>query len=465
MPPAVASSLYFSVRFCTENPLRHVLFFDVFVCPRDLKLRLRRQLMEYRQIKLRVHPSCPSFRGVTFLALLNLLSLTSLSAQTTPSVSKVVGTVQAISGNSVTVLSDAGATSSVSVEDATKLLQIEPGKTDLKEAVPLALADLQPGDRILVRGLLADDGKTIRAASLIAMKKAAISEKQTKERAEWQRGVGGLVKSIDPATQIVVLITNGINTPKEVTVHLAQNAVLRRYAPDSTRFDAARPAPLSVVQVGDQLRARGNHGADAANFDAVEAVSGSFRNIAGTVSSVDSASNTVVVQDIALKAPVTLRVTAESQMRKLPPAFAERIAARLRGQGGDSTVPGAGQPGGQGGGQGARESASPGSAPQSGPGPGPGPGQSRTNGAGGPGAGGGAGDFQQMIARMPAATLPDLQKGDAVMVVATQDAGKDSVTVITLLDGVDAILRASPKGGQDMILSPWSLGGGEPSGN
>jgi len=70
-----------------------------------------------------------------------------------------------------------------------------------------------------------------------------------------------------------------------------------------------------------------------------------------------------------------------------------------------------------------------------------------------------------MIARMPAATLSDLQKGDAVMVVATQNTGKDSVTVITLLDGVDSILRASPKGGQDMILSPWSLGGGEPSGN
>jgi hypothetical protein len=70
-----------------------------------------------------------------------------------------------------------------------------------------------------------------------------------------------------------------------------------------------------------------------------------------------------------------------------------------------------------------------------------------------------------MIARMPAATLSDLQKGDAVMVVTTQGNGKDPVTVITLLDGVEAILRASSKGGQDMILSPWSLGGGEPAGN
>lgn len=414
--------------------------------------------MNYRQSKYPVPAAYVLALGACLLVFAILFAPASLRAQAAPSVAKVVGTVQTISGNSLTVLSDAGASSSVAVEDATKLLQIEPGKTDLKEATPLSLSDLQPGDRVLVRGLLADDGKTIRAASLIAMKKAAISEKQTKERAEWQRGVGGLVKSIDPAAQIVVLTTNGINTPKEVTVHLAQNAVLRRYAPDSTRFDAAKPAPLSVVQVGDQLRARGARGADPANFEAVEAVSGSFRNIAGTISSVDPATNTVVVQDLALKAPVTLKVTTESQMRKLPPAFAERIAARLRGQGSDTPA------------QGAAAVAPGGPAPSAAPSAQRAEGSSAaTGGAGanrGAGTGGaGGGDFQQMIARMPAATLSDLQKGDAVMVVATQGAGKDSVTVITLLDGVDSILRASPKGGQDMILSPWSLGGGEPSGN
>lgn len=406
--------------------------------------------MKHCQLKLPVSAVYAPALGLSLMACAVLFAPASLCAQAAPSVAKVVGTVQSISGNSLTVLSDAGAASSVAVEDATKLLQIEPGKTDLKEATPFSLSDLQPGDRVLVRGLLADDGKTIRAASLIAMKKAAISEKQTKERAEWQRGVGGLVKSIDPAAQIVVLTTNGINTPKEVTVHLAQNAVLRRYAPDSTRFDAAKPAPLSVVQVGDQLRARGARGADPANFEAVEAVSGSFRNIAGTISSIDPATNTVVVQDLALKTPVTLKITAESQMRKLPPVFAERIAARLRGQGSDAPA------------QGAPAAAPAGPAPSAGSPAGTG-GAGANRGAGTGGTGGG--DFQQMIARMPAATLSDLQKGDAVMVVATQGAGKDSVTVITLLDGVDSILRASPKGGQDMILSPWSLGGGEPSGN
>jgi hypothetical protein len=266
------------------------------------------------------------------------------------------------------------------------------------------------------------------------MKKAAISEKQNKERGEWQRGVGGLVKSIDPGVQTIVLATNGLSGNKEVALHLSKDTVLRRYAPDSTRFDAAKVAPLSAVQVGDQLRARGSRPADGAGFEAAEIVSGTFRNIAGTVT--DVRGNTIVIQDLASKSPVTVKISAESQMRKLPLQFAERLAARLKGQSGESSAPqnaGQSQPSDQ-------------------------TAVGASNRAGG-------GDLQQMLTRMPAATLVDLQKGDAVMVVATQGTEKDSPTVVTLLAGVEPILRASPKGGQDMILSPWTLGGGEPSAN
>jgi len=369
-----------------------------------------------------------------------------LNAQQPASTSpRVLGTIQSIDGKSLSVLSDSGAASTISIEDATKLLQIEPGKTDLKEAAPLAFSDLQLGDRVLVRGVMAGDGKTLRAATLIAMKKAAISEKQNKERAEWQHGVGGLVKSIDASAQTLILTTNGFSANKEIVLHLGKDAILRRYALDSTRFDAAKPAPLTAVQAGDQLRARGTRSADGASFEAAEIVSGTFRNIAGTVTGIDAAANTVVVQDLATKSPVILKITAESQMRRLPPPFAERLAARLKGQS-------------------AEAQASPGGAQ-----PAPAQHQQQTqpsDQAGGSNGGGNrGGDFQQMLARMPAATLADLQKGDAVMVVSTQGSENDSPAVVTLLSGVEAILRASPKGGQDMILSPWSLGGGEPSAN
>lgn len=363
--------------------------------------------------------------------------------QNAPS-ARVLGTVQAIKDKTLTVLSDSGTASKVSIEDTTKLLQIEPGKTDLKDATPLAFADLQPGDRVLARGAMSEDGKTLRAASLIAMKKAAISEKQGKDRAEWQSGVGGLVKSFDPAAQTIVITTSGFSANKEIVLHLSKDTVLRRYAPDSTRFDAAKVAPLFAVQIGDQLRARGSRNGDATSFAAAEVVSGTFRNVAGTITSADASGNTLVVHDLATKSDFRLKVNGESQMRKLPAPFAERLAARLKGQAGDAPS--------------SRDDTATSRAPEPRqPDQGGGPANGAANRAGG--------DVQQMLARMPAATLADLQKGDAVMVVTTQGTEKDSPIVITLLAGVEPILRASPKGAQDVILSPWTLGGGEPPAN
>jgi hypothetical protein len=66
-----------------------------------------------------------------------------------------------------------------------------------------------------------------------------------------------------------------------------------------------------------------------------------------------------------------------------------------------------------------------------------------------------------MLKRMPAVTVADLQKGDAVMVVTTQGSATTQPTAITLLSGVEPILSASPNGNQAaMLLSPWNLGGG-----
>jgi hypothetical protein len=65
-----------------------------------------------------------------------------------------------------------------------------------------------------------------------------------------------------------------------------------------------------------------------------------------------------------------------------------------------------------------------------------------------------------MINRMPAATLADLKKGDAVMVVATEGEANGVSTVITMLGGVEPILEASLKSNSSTILSPWSLNSG-----
>jgi hypothetical protein len=401
-----------------------------------------------------------------FVAIAGAGPLCARAQQPPPSAAaKAVGTVKAISGKSITLTQEAGGEITVTVQDSARVVRVDPGSTDLKNAAPLQLRDLQPGDRILVRGTLGDGGKSLVAVSVIAMKKADLAEKHAHEREEWQRhGVGGLVTGVDASAGTVQLDTSALGANKNVTVTLAKTTVLRRYAPGSVNFDDAAAALIDQIKVGDQLRARGSRLADGNTLAADEVVSGSFRNIAGTVTSIDAANGTITVNDLATKKPVLVKVAATSQLKKLPQPMAQRIAARLKGNSGEASPAGAGgaatAPAGQGS-AGAAASATGERGARRGE-PGGANGSNGASGASGDRQGNG-GDLQQSIARMPAATLSDLQKGDAVMIVATSDSGTASTTAITLLAGVEPILQASPNGGQS-ILTPWSLSGA-PSGD
>jgi Domain of unknown function (DUF5666) len=374
-----------------------------------------------------------------------------------------VGTIKSISGNTLILTSDAGAEMTVDVRDSTKIVRIAPGQKDLKDAQPIALTDLQIGDRILVRGKAGDDNKTFSATSIVAMKKADIAEKQSRERGEWQKnGVGGLVNNVDAAAGVISITSPSLREKKTVIVRVTKDAILRRYAPGSVKFDDAKPAPLAEIRPGDQLRARGEKSSDGSELTAQEIVSGSFRNISGTISSLDSAQSTITVHDLATKKNVAVKITSESQLRKLPAPIAQRIAQRLNGSSGANGGATGDQPGSEQAGS-TRPGAMSGttSAPtakESGAGQGSGDfggrGRGMGGGAGGPGGGG---DLQQMISRMPASTIADLQKGDAVMLVGTYASGSNAVTAITLLAGVEPILQGSPNGGASSILSPWSL--------
>jgi hypothetical protein len=366
----------------------------------------------------------------------------------TSSPARPVGTIKSISGNTITLTTDAGSDVTVLIQDATKLVRIAPGQKDLKDAAPIQLSDLQPNDRILVRGNLAGDGKSVFALSVIAMKKADIAEKQTREREEWQKhGTGGLVSSVDSAGSTVTVALPAIGEKKNVAIHLSKDTILRRYAPDSVKFDDAKPAPLDQIKPGDQLRARGTRNADGTELAADEIVSGTFRNIAGTISAIDASAGSITVQDLATKKPAIIKITSESQLRKLPLPMAQRIAARLKGNPADATPQSASN---------APAAANAAQAPRP---AGPPTGGADANGAGGSGrpGGGGPADLQQAINRMPAATLADLQKGDAVMIVATEGGSNGLPAAITLLAGVEPILQASPNSSASTILSPWSL--------
>ena len=364
----------------------------------------------------------------------------------------VLGSIKSISGKTIILTTDAATDVTVLVQDATKLLRVAPGQKDLKGATPIQLTDIQAGDRILVFGKLADDGKSVLARSVVAMKQADVAEKQAHERDAWQRhGTGGLVNSVDASTSTITISLPAVGEKKSVAIHLSSATILRRYAPDSIKFDDAKPAPLGEIKPGDQLRARGTRNADGTELTADEIVSGSFRNIAGTISAVDPSANTLTVQDLATSKPVTIKITSDTQLRKLPAQMAQGIAMRLKAASGDAPPQAAGSD----------AAAAPASRPTSSPAGGPGSGGQGAGGQGSMGRPGGArgGDFQQALLHMPAATLSELQKGDAVMIVATAGGSNGVPTAITLLGGVEPILEASPKSSASTILSPWTMSG------
>jgi hypothetical protein len=365
-----------------------------------------------------------------------------------------VGTIKSISGTTLVLATDAGGELKISLPTDVKYLRVPPGSKDLKEAVPIQLSDLQEGDRVLVRSKPGDDGTSLVASTVIAMKKADISAKQTHEREDWQRrGIGGLVKNTDPSAGVVTIGTTTAAGTKDVEVHVSNATVLRRYAPNSVKFDDAKPSSLAEIRPGDQLRARGTKSEDGSSFTAEEIVTGEFRNIAGTIEAIDAGAGTLTVKDLASNKPVQVKITSDSQVRKLPAPIAQRIAMRLKGITPDAagatngaakpgTPPTAGAPAGSG----AQGS-------QGGAGGGAG------GGMGGPPRNGGGGDIQQMLSRLPASFLGDFQKGDAVMIVATTAQSESAAVAITVLGGVEPLLQASPQG-QASILTPWTMGSG-----
>jgi len=291
----------------------------------------------------------------------------------------------------------------------------------------LALTDLQTGDRVLVRGTASADGQQLSASALVAIKKADIAHKQQQEQDDWRkRGVGGLVKSVNAAEGTITISTAG--GKQTMVIQTSASTILRRYAPASVKFDDAKPAPLVDIKPGDQLEARGAKSADGQSFQADEIVSGSFRNIAGTVVSIDPASSTLTINDLATKKQVVVQVTPDSQMKKLDPAVAQRIALRLK-------------------------AAAPGDQPAD---------QSAQAGGAAPGGGSGrpAPDPAQFLARAPSVTLKDYEKGNAVMLVATDGVAPGTVTAVTIIGGVEPMLQASASGSQAMLSNSWNLGGG-----
>jgi Cu/Ag efflux protein CusF len=365
---------------------------------------------------------------------------------TSVTANRVIGEVTAIDATAkqVTVKSDAGTPVAVMLDEKTIYLRTLPGAKNLEGAAKIALADIRIGDRVYARGTVAADQKSIATHQLVVMTKADIADKQERDREEWRRrGVVGTVSAVNPETKEITLQVRSFGGAQPVTIAAGGNVKFRRYAPDSVRFADAKPGSLVEIKVGDQLRAKGERSEDGTRFTPEEIVSGSFRSIRGTVESVNPEANEIKVKDMTSAQTVTIVISKDSMVRRIPAEFVQRMA--MRGQGNGAAAANA-QGNAQGDAAGAQQR------PQ-----GEGGGRRRPEGAAGAGGAeatagtgmgrrrGGGPDMQEMLERMPAATVAELKPGEMVIVSSTVGADPTRATAIALVTGVDAFLQ-SPAG-------------------
>jgi hypothetical protein len=317
----------------------------------------------------------------------------------------------------------------------------------------ITLEGVGVGNRLVVLGKVSADQKTIPARVVIVATKEDIARKHELDRAQWQRrGIVGTVTAVNAATKE---ITVSASTPEgfrpTVVTAGGENVLFRRYAPDSVKFADARSSNFAEVKIGDRLRALGEKSADGARFTPEEIVSGSFRQLVGTVTAVDAATGEIKIKTQDNK-PLTILVNNDSNLRRLPPMMAQLLAQRAAGGAG---VRQGGRPGGGGApGEGARP------APPAAAAAGGEPGVEGGRGGGGRRMGGGGLDPQEMLERMPRTTLGELKAGDMIVVSSTSGADPSRLTAIALVAGVDAIINAMPAGaarpnvggGQDLGL-------------
>ena len=355
----------------------------------------------------------------------------------TPAV-RPLGVISAIDSGArkLTLKTDAGPEMVVNLDDATAYLRVPVGEKSLAKAEKIDFKTLATGDRIVARGTVSTDQASIKATQVIVMSKEDLAKKHEADRAEWtKRGISGTVAEVDAAKNTITLKLGGKSAVNLITVSLAEGAKLRRYGHDSIKFNDAAPGKFSDIKIGDQARALGTKSEDGTKFTAEELLSGTFRYIAGLVVSIDVAGGSMVVKDLDAKKNITVRLSPDATFKKLPERFAQMMAMRLSG--GARMMPAAG---GARGGAGAPGGAGPGA-----------------GGPGGPGGAGGGMDPQQMLERLPQATLSEIKPGDALMIASMTGANEGSIVAITLIAGVEPIFTAAPQGNRQQMMGAWSL--------
>jgi len=346
------------------------------------------------------------------------------------------GEITAIAENKITI-NTANGPVAVILNDKTEFKRTPAEKPSIAAATAAALSDAAVGDKVVVSGFPATDGKSIPARTVYLMTKADISQKHAKEAAEWKtRGITGKVKAVNAQTNQVTVEVRGMTGSSDVTLTPKADAKYKRYAQDSIRYDEAKDSSLGEIQTGDMIRALGDKSSDGTAFSAEQVVTGAFQTVAGTIKSIDAEKNEVVIKNLVTSKDVTIVVGDTSVLKRYPQEIADRMAFQMGGNGprpvGQGGPPQGGAP------QGGRQVVVQGGGSPEG-------GQVRTFGGpgrqmGGPAAGG---NIDDMLERFPNIKLADLKVGDMVALSSTKNATMERIKAIKLLAGVEPFLRAA----------------------
>ena len=337
-----------------------------------------------------------------------------------------IGEVKSVDATAkqITIKTDAGSTVAVSVTDKTTYKKLAPGEQSLTNATDVTFADVAEGDRIMARGTVAADQKSVPALMVIVMTKGDLAKKQEAERAEWRRrGILGVITALKPESHEITIAHRAMGGNQSIVMQVGDKTEMRRYAPDSIKFSDAKPSTFDELKVGDQLRALGDRTEDPLRFNPQKVVTGSFRTVGGVVTAIDPATGEIKINELEKKTPLTIVVKQDAVLRRFPPA--SEMGMMMGGFRG-----GAGAGGGQGQGQGQGQ-AQPAARPQA-AGPGGGPGAGRP--------GGGGFNINDMLERLPTISLADVKVGDTIVVSSTQGVDPHRLTAISLLTGADTLL-------------------------
>jgi len=355
-----------------------------------------------------------------------------------------IGEVKSIdtSGKLITIKTEAGSTVMVLYTDRTNYKKLKPGETSLTNAADITVNDVGEGDRIMARGNVAEDHKSVSALQIIVMSKGDIAKKQDAERLEWRRrGVLGVIQALKPEAHEITIQSRTMAGNTSIIIPVSDKTEMKRYAPDSIKFADAKPSTFTELKVGDQLRALGDRTPDGTHFNPEKVVTGSFRTVGGVVTAVDPATGEIKINELEKKKPLTIVIKHDSVLRRFPPA--SEMGAMMGGfnRGGGGGAPGGGPPP-----QGAQASAA---RPQGGPG-----------GPGGPGGRGGF-NINDMLERLPTISIADVKVGDTIIVSSTQGVDPTRLTAIALVSGADTLLTMlapRPQAGQQAPNPAAGLG-------